>query len=359
LIKRPTTTFGETLVAETPAAPADTALPANASAPPEEKPALPELMRVKVHRVRLEAEDIRGIEFVSETGAPLPAFKAGAHVDVVVILPGKVRARRSYSLASPPGEQPFVYHLAVKCEEHSTGGSAFLHESIRLGYIVEITPPKNFFELREAAHTILIAGGVGITPILAMCYELEEGSKSWELHYTGHTKERMAFRTQVTGFGDRAKMYVGRDPKNGGIDLRAVLSNPKPNTHVYVCGPHSMIEAVHALGHEFGWPDGSVHSEAFTKPEPRPGDGPVEIVVKSTGQVLHVGAKESILDALVGAGVQTDYDCKLGTCGTCAVQVLEGTPDHRDNVLLDSERAGNRMCTCVSRSQTPRLVLDL
>ena len=327
--------------------------------PPEAKPALPELLRVKVHRVRHEAEDIKGIEFVSETGAPLPEFKAGAHIDVVVILPGKLRARRSYSIASPPGEQPFVYHIAVKYEDEGTGGSIFLHESIRLGYVVEITPPKNFFELRDAEHSILIAGGVGIAPILAMCYELDAASKSFEVHYTGRTKERMAFRTQIDGFKEKAKMYVGRNPANGGLDLRAVMKTVRPNTHVYVCGPHSMIEEVHALAHEFGWPDGTVHSEAFTKPEPRPGDGPVEIVIKSTGQTVQVAAKTSILDALIEAGVKTDYDCKVGTCGTCSVQVLEGTPDHRDNVLLDAERAANRMCTCVSRSQTPRLVLDL
>ncbi|MBM3506407.1 MAG: oxidoreductase [Alphaproteobacteria bacterium] len=338
-------------------------MPPDAAAPPppeDEKPALPELMRVKVHRLRHEAEDIRGIELVSESGAPLPAFKAGAHVDVEVILPGKVRARRSYSIASPPGENPFVYHLAVKWEEHSTGGSVFLHENVRLGYVIEITPPKNFFELRpDAEHSILIAGGVGIAPILAMAYELDAESMSFEIHYTGHTRERMAFRPQVEGFTGKSTMYVGRDPNKGGLNLRAIMSRPKPGTHVYACGPTSMIEEVHALGHEYKWPDGAVHSEVFKKPEPRPGDGPVEVVIKSSGQTIQVPKDMSILDAMLAAGVESDYDCKIGTCGTCSVQVLEGMPDHRDNVLLEAERKANRMCTCVSRSETPRLVLDL
>ncbi|MSP20540.1 MAG: oxidoreductase [Alphaproteobacteria bacterium] len=319
----------------------------------------PELLRVRIAKLRMEAEDIRGLELTTENGAPLPAFKAGAHVDIGVILPGKERAMRSYSIASPPSEQPFTYHLVIQYEEHGTGGSIFLHERLKQGYILEITQPKNFFDLKEAEHSILIAGGVGIAPILAMAYELAEGQKLFELHYTAHSPQRMAMKTQVAAFGSAAKITLGRDPKNGGIDLRAILSQPKPGTHVYVCGPHGMIDEVHALAHQFGWLDGTVHSEVFKKPGPRPGDGPVEVVIKSTGQIIQVPAKASILDTILAAGVKQDYDCRVGTCGTCSVQVLEGIPDHRDNVLLESERASNRMCTCVSRSKTARLVLDL
>ncbi len=325
-----------------------------------DKPKEPELIRVRIDQLRMEAEDVRGIELVTETGAPLPAFKAGAHIDIGVILPTRERVMRSYSIASAPSEQPFMYHLVIQYEEHGTGGSIFLHEKVKQHYILEITPPKNFFELKpDAEHSILIAGGVGIAPILAMAYELTEQQKPFELHYTAHNERRMGMRKQVQTFGDAAHMYIGRDPKNGGIDLRKILANPKPNSHVYVCGPHTMIDDVYKLAREAGWADGTVHSEVFKKPDPRPGDGPVDIVIKSTGQIINVPAKTSILDAVLAAGVKQDFDCKVGTCGTCAVNVVEGTPDHRDNCLLISERTAGRMCTCVSRAQTPRLVLDL
>ena len=321
---------------------------------------VPELIRVRIAKLRAEAEDIRGLELVSEEGGPLPAFKAGAHIDIGVILPGRQRTMRSYSLASPPSEQPYSYLVGVQYEEKGTGGSIFLHENVRSSYVLEISPPKNFFPLAEnAEHSILIAGGIGVTPILAMAHELDTEGKSFELHYVARPA-RMAFREHVTGFGERAHVYQsGGSVRHGGLDLRAVMKGAGPGRHAYVCGPAGMIEEVKGLGRELGWPETNVHSEVFTKPEPRSGDGPVEVVVRSTGQVIQVAANKSILDALVDARVPVDFDCRVGTCGTCAVQVLEGIPDHRDNVLLDSEKTANRMCICVSRAATPRLVLDV
>ena len=323
--------------------------------------ALPELLRVRVAKTRYDAEDIRLLELATEDGQALPPFTAGAHIDIEVLLPGRARARRSYSIASAPSEQPFTYLVAVQYEQDGTGGSIFLHEKVRQSYVLDITPPKNFFELKpDAEHSVLLAGGIGVTPLLAMAHQLTAENRSFEFHYVARRAERMAFKSVVEGFGDKAHLYLTNgEPGRGGFDLRKLMGAPQAGRHVYVCGPTGMIEEARALGHELGFPETNVHSEIFKKPEPRPGDGPVEVVIRSTGQVVQVPAKKSILDTLIEAGVTQNYDCRVGTCGTCAVTVVEGTADHRDNVLLDAEKAQNRMCTCVSRSKTPRLVIDL
>lgn len=350
------TTAPAPTASNTAAATAPAAAPGAAAAPP-----LPELIRVKVAKAGFDAEDIRVLELWAEDGQALPLFTPGAHIDIEVMLPGRHRARRSYSIVNPPTDPIFHYTVAIQYEQDGDGGSIFLHEKVRPSYILEATPPKNFFEMApDAEHSVFLAGGIGVTPLLCMAQKLVEENKSFEFHYVGKRPERMAFKNIVQGFGDKGRLYFSQNDKTrGGFDARALMGPPSPNRHVYVCGPTHMIEEVRQIGHELGWDEKNVHTEIFKKPEPRPGDGPVEVVIASTGKTVQVPAKQSILDALLAAGVKQDYDCRVGTCGTCAVTVVEGEADHRDNVLLEAEKVAGRMCTCVSRSKAPRLVIDL
>lgn len=321
----------------------------------------PDALRVRIAAARHATSDIRAFELVAEHSGPLPGFTAGAHIGVEVILPDGERAHRSYSIASPPSEEPNSYLLGVLYEESGTGGSMFMHERAKTGYVLNATKPKNFFELIEGAdHSILIAGGIGITPILAMAHTLTADGQSMEIHYAARSEEHMAFRETVEEIcGDSAHLYFdGGDPKQG-VDIRAVLGAPQPGRHVYVCGPKGMIEAVRNTAELLRWPEDHVHFEVFTPPEAKPGDQPIEVTVRSTGQVLTVEPGTPILDALLAAGVDSDYDCRMGICGSCAVKVLEGEADNRDTVLTTSEHVEEKlMCTCVSWASTPKLVLD-
>ncbi len=320
----------------------------------------------KALRVRIASADhltssIRGFRMVSEHGGPLPGFTAGAHIDVEVYTPDGERAHRSYSIASPPSEEPPEYQLAVLYEDDGTGGSIFMHERARAGYVLNAIGPKNFFEMVDGAnHSVLIAGGIGITPILAMAYFLAETDGSLEMHYAARSEEDMAFRDAVTEVcGDAGHLYFdGGDPAKG-VDIPGVLGAHVPGRHVYVCGPKGMIEAARNAAENLGWPEDHVHFEVFTKPEAKPGDQAIEVTIKSSGQVLTVPPGTPILDVLLDAGIDSDYDCRSGICASCAVVVLEGEPDHRDNVLDKSEHEEEHlMCTCVSWAKTPKLVLD-
>ena len=317
------------------------------------------LLRVGVAGARADAADVRAFDLVAEEGGPLPGFHGGAYVDVAMTLASGVGTRRSYSIASPPQDAPTAYLLGVLREKAGTGGSAHMHDHVREGDVLEITRPKNFFELAAGAeHSVLIAGGIGITPILAMAHELGASGASFELHYAAQTPDRMAFRNTVESFGDRSRLYFdGGDPASG-VPLRDAMGLPDPGRQVYVCGPKGMIEAVRQIGRDRFWPEDHVHFEVFLPPKPLAEDGSIEVVVNSTGETMIVPPGKPILDVLLEASVDSDYDCRMGICGTCAVRVLEGEPDHRDSVLTDSEHAQGMMCTCVSRAKSARLVLD-
>lgn len=319
------------------------------------------LIRVRISNTRNETYDIRKISLVSEDGSALPAFQAGAHVDLVVHLPDRSRALRSYSIASPPSEKPDEYTLAILFEEDGTGGSMFLHEQVRPGYIIEMSAPKNYFKLESGAnHSILIAGGIGITPILSMAHELKDDSQSFELHYVSRSPDTMAFKDLLEGtFRDTTQLYFDDGDPSKGIDINKLLETPKQGNHIYVCGPKGMINSVRSIAESVGWEETQVHYEIFTPPEALAGDAPVEVVAAKSEMTIHVSKETTILEALENAGIECDYDCRIGICGTCSVKVLEGDPAHRDNVLLHSEHQEGMMCTCVSRSNSPRLVLDI
>jgi vanillate O-demethylase ferredoxin subunit len=317
-------------------------------------------LNLTVAAVRQEAEAIKAFELVDPAGGELPAFEPGAHV--VVELPNGIR--RQYSLSSDWRERK-RYEVAVYCEPESRGGSRHMHEGVGPGDTLAISPPANNFRLRPSDGVIwLIAGGIGITPILAMARQLEARGHDYRLHYCVRTAERAAYRDllEQPPFGSKVRFHFdGGDPAKG-LDVGALCARHPEGGRIYCCGPTGLMHAVQAATTH--WPEGTVRFEFFTAdPEvlTHSGrDGSFEVVVNGTGETLVVGADQTILEVLEDHGIQVERLCEEGFCGTCITGVLEGEPDHRDTVLDDAERAGGKLMTvCCSRARSRRLVLDL
>ena len=312
-----------------------------------------ELRRVRVAAIRTEALDIRSYDLVAADGRPLPAFTAGSHVDVH--LPGP--HVRQYSLC---GDVSAVdgYRIAVKLERAGRGGSRSLHESVELGDALSISPPRNHFPLApDARHTILIAGGIGITPILAMARTLHARAADWTLHYCARSREHAAFQAELQSLDEaRVHFHFSEVPV---LDTAGLLRSPPVGTHVYCCGPVALMQAVAAATAH--WAEGSAHFEWFTAPAiAHAPDTACEVELARSGLSLPVPADRSILAVVRDAGVDVPSACEQGLCGTCETRVLSGEPDHRDVLLSPAERAaGTSMMICVSRARSSRLVLDL
>jgi len=316
--------------------------------------------QVRVACIRDEADKIRSYELVALDDSELPSVIAGAHIDVH--LPNGLV--RQYSISSDPDDRR-RYVIAVQREPDSRGGSAYMHEEVEPGDTLAITSPMNNFPIREGARrVILIAGGIGITPVLAMVRQLQKAGADWHLHYCARGPERTAFRALLSAspYGDRTTFhYDGGDPAKG-LDVKALLATPRPGDHVYCCGPTGLMAAVRAASAH--WPLGTVHFEYFSVDEsvipPHEPDAAFEVEIASSGEVFEVPADKSILDVLEENGIEVDSACKDGLCGTCITGVLEGAPDHRDMVLDDEEHAANTLITvCCSRARSKRLKLDL
>jgi vanillate O-demethylase ferredoxin subunit len=315
-------------------------------------------LQVLVRQVRNEAERIRSYELVDPAGAALPAFTAGAHLDVW--LPSGLA--RSYSLANDPVETD-RYVIAVQRELAGRGGSAEMHDAIGEGATIEISAPLNNFPLvAEAGHHRLIAGGIGITPILSMIRELQRRGERWTLHYCARQPDQTAFHDVLTAEPFAAHVQVhhdGGDPAKG-LDFVRLLQTPQAGEHVYCCGPTGFMEAVkRSMAH---WPPGSLHLEYFTAAvqPPAAANDTFEVEIESSGQVFEVPPDRSILQVLEENGIEVESVCCEGVCGTCAVQVVEGVPDHRDVVFDDEMHASNKWITvCCSRSHSKRLKLAL
>ncbi|MFM0213056.1 PDR/VanB family oxidoreductase [Paraburkholderia sediminicola] len=303
------------------------------------------------------ATDICMFELASPGGEALPPFSAGAHIDVHV--DGHVR---QYSLCNSPTETG-LYRIGVLRDPNSRGGSIAMHE-VSCGSTLEISTPKNHFPLVEdAAHSILLAGGIGITPILCMAEHLIRTSQSFELHYCTREPERAAFRERFTApdLKARARLYFDTAAPSERIDLPTVLGRPVTDTHVYVCGPAGFIEAVLATTSKAGWPATHVHREYFgAAPQAAGANGAFQVRLASSGSVVDVPPGITVVEALRNCGVEVPMSCEQGVCGTCLTRVLSGEPDHRDLYLTDEERVANdQFLPCCSRAKTPLLVLDL
>jgi len=316
------------------------------------------LLALQVARIEAATPRIKAVELISRVGEALPAFTAGAHIDVEL---GNGETR-SYSLLNDPAET-HRYLVAVLREIDSRGGSTYVHDRLRVGDILASSEPANNFPLNEAGERhILIAGGIGITPLLAMSRRLAARGLDFTLHYCARSRAEAAFIDEIeTALGPRLVSHFDGGDIARGLDVAALLKERPAAAHVYVCGPPGLIRAVREAAPH--WPKGSVHYELFRGSEadiaPRSSDQAFEIVLKRAGKTLTVPADKSILETLAGAGIKIKTLCKEGVCGTCRVGLLEGRADHRDEVLTDDERERN-IQVCVSRALPGEtLVLDL
>lgn len=318
---------------------------------------------VVVQAIRQEAEEIVGLDLAPVSGGAsrtLPGFTAGAHIDIE-LAPDLVR---QYSLCGDPCDTK-QYSLAVLKEPESRGGSRMIHEKLQVGGRLRISAPKNHFPLEEdGAHAILLAGGIGITPILAMAEELHRAGRSFAMHYSCRTPARAAFvdRIRNSGWADQAQFHFDDGPPDQRLDLAALLGDPAAGTHFYVCGPQGLIDAALATANDAGWADANLHREYFgLAPDTVDLTGDCfRVRVASTGQVFDIGDHDTIADVLNRNGVKVEMSCEQGVCGTCLTRVISGTPDHRDMFLSPAEQAANNvMMVCCSRAKSAELELDL
>lgn len=316
-------------------------------------------LRVRVARKTTEAEGICSFELTDAAGAALPAFTAGAHLDVQV--PGG--PTRQYSLCNNPAEM-HRYLIAVLHEARSRGGSAGMHERVREGDLLDISPPKNHFALAEDATShVLLAGGIGVTPILAMAERLHTRGADFAMHYCTRTRSRAAFAVRLAQAPFSAQVHLHFDDGDAAqrLDLAALLQAPVPGRHLYVCGPQGFMDAVLGTARKQGWPEAQLHYEFFSAaPVDTAGDRGFEVQLARSGRVIAIPAGCSVVHALADAGVFVATSCEQGVCGTCLTRVMAGTPDHRDQYLTPEEQAaGDQFLPCCSRAKTARLVLDL
>jgi vanillate O-demethylase ferredoxin subunit len=319
-------------------------------------------LHVRVGSVRRAAQDVAAVVLLPRSGERLPPFSAGAHIDVVLPLPGGAVVRQ-YSLCNDAAEDG-RYVIGVARSVDGRGGSRWLLDHLREGDDLEIGVPRNSFPLQEAApNTVLIAGGIGITPLLAMARRLAALGRSWTLYYCVRTPQRAAFLGELMALGPTQVIPV-YDGVDGVTPLRLdrVVAAAPAGTHFYCCGPAGLIAAFREA--TTGRPADHVHVEWFAPPPPAPQAQPPAqdfgLRLARSQRELRVAADESILDALLAAGIDVPYSCRTGVCATCETRVLEGACDHRDFVLPPEEAASNgRIMICVSRAKGGMLTLDL
>ncbi|NEB73724.1 oxidoreductase [Streptomyces sp. SID14478] len=303
-----------------------------------------------VRRMTWEADGVLSVELTHPDGKPLPGWAPGAHVDVHV--GGQIR---QYSLCGDPAATG-TYRIGVLNEPSSRGGSRHVHTALRPGQSVTVSEPRNHFALEEAAAYVFVAGGIGVTPLLAMAREAARRGVDWRMTYGGRGRASMAFTDELAALGGEVTL-VPQD-ELGHIDLAATLAELPEGALVYCCGPEPLLAAVEAV-----CPAERLRVERFAAPvvERAADDGEFEVECRASGLRLTVGPDSSILEAAERAGLDVAHSCRDGICGSCETRVLDGAPDHRDFLLSDAERAaGTSMMICVSRCAAgSRLVLDL
>lgn len=311
---------------------------------------------VRVAQRTEAAEGIVSLLLEAGDGGALPPYEAGAHVDVEI---GRGLVRQ-YSICSAPDERG-RYRLGVLLDPNTRGGSRIIHSELAEGSCLRIGQPRNLFRLnRSARRSILLAGGIGITPILAMAYDLKRDGKTFELHYTARSLGGAAFIEEMkAAFGNRFAFYADDEKDAPRFDLSMVLSQAKPEDHIYCCGPGGFIDFVLEQARRAGWPEANLHVERFSATPVITG-APFRVLAQKSGLEVEVGEGQTILQALQGAGLDVPSSCESGVCGTCMCRVLKGSPDHRDYFQTDDEKAGNdRIAICCSRSLSEFIVLDI
>jgi vanillate O-demethylase ferredoxin subunit len=316
-------------------------------------------LTVQVARKAIEATDICTFELVDPSNRPLPPFSAGSHIDVSV--PGGMT--RQYSLCNDPSES-HRYLIGVLKDPATRGGSKAMHEHVNEGDVLQISTPKNHFALaHHARRSLLLAGGIGITPILCMAERLSIAGSDFEMHYASRSRDRMAFHDRILAspFASKVHFHFDDGPASQKLDLSELLARPEDGVHLYVCGPKGFMDAVLGKARANAWPESQLHYEFFAAEAVKsPDDHGFQVKLASSGRIVPIAKDQSVTDALREAGVEIPTSCEQGVCGTCLTRVLEGEPDHKDLYLSPDEQAANDQFTpCCSRSKSPLLVLDL
>lgn len=320
-------------------------------------------LQARLHAIEWLATGIHGFDLRPVDETAWPVATAGAHIDLH--LPNGLV--RSYSLVNVPGER-HRYQIAVLRDQAGKGGSRSVHDQLRVGQVLTLSEPRNHFPLREDAQlSVLIAGGIGITPIWSMAQRLSQTGAPWRLYYSARTRETAAFVDQVealaAGSGNAVHLNFDNGESDKRMDLRTIVAASPSNADFYCFGPMPMLAAFEAA--TAPCEPGRVHREYFAAPVAAActaavHDGAFTVHLSRAGKTLSVPPGISVLDAVLQAGVEVPYSCMSGICGACATRVSDGVPDHRDLVLTDAEReAGDQMILCCSRSKTPELTLEL
>ena len=311
------------------------------------------VLTLRLESVSYAATDTHLYEFVSPDGAPLPAYAPGAHLDIHM----PAGLLRQYSLARPwrAGQG---YLVGIKLDAASRGGSRFMHEQARVGALFQVGGPRNHFPLAEdAPHSVLIAGGIGVTPIFCMAQWLDAAGAAFELHYAVRSRADAAFLDRLERMAPRVRLHVDAEAE-GVLDVAGLVAAARPDAHLYCCGPGPMMQAFEAAA--AGRPPDRVHVEYFAGPAPAPIEGGFVVALARSGREFVVAPGVTILETLRGAGLTVPASCEQGVCGTCETRVLDGVPDHRDLLLTPAEKAaGKTMMICCSGALSDRLVLDL
>ncbi|WP_316765966.1 PDR/VanB family oxidoreductase [Streptomyces sasae] len=298
------------------------------------------------------------LDLVRPDDGELPEFAAGAHVDVLV--DGAAGLVRQYSLCGPPQDRT-RYRLAVLAEAASRGGSLGMHR-LREGDRLRISRPRNRFGVSdEARRHLLVAGGIGVTPLLAMAHALEASGAEYELHYCARSRADSAFVEELEN-NPRVRLHFDDGPDEQRFSVAGDIGPADPEAAIYVCGPGGFMDFVISSARGAGWPAEAIHKERFAPVEDtatHTAGGTFTVRLVKSGDEYEIKDGESVLDVLLAAGVDAPYSCQQGICGECIVRVLAGEPDHRDDILTDRERADGMFTTCSSRAHSPILELDL
>jgi len=317
-----------------------------------------QLIPVRVEGRTSEAEDIAGFTLVSIDGSALPPFSAGAHIDVHI----RAGLVRQYSLCNAPHET-HRYQIGVLRDPQSRGGSQAVHERMHVGDVLHISTPRNHFALTPAKRTLLLAGGIGVTPLLSMAEELAASGADFAMHYCARNPQRTAFRARIaaSAFADCVSYHFDSGADAQKLNLPQLLATPDAHTHLYVCGPGGFIDHVMQTAKQYGWPPVQLHLEYFAGVAPlKDGDQVFDVKLASSGQVFSIPAGVTVIKVLAEHGIDIPVACEQGVCGTCLTRIIDGEPDHRDVYLSDDERAANDIFTpCCSRAKSALLVLDL
>ncbi len=321
----------------------------------DQNPGMPQPMELMLTSIVYAARDTNIYTFARADGSPLPGAEPGAHIGL--LLPNGME--RQYSLVDY-GPELAAYRVGVKRDPNSRGGSMFMHDSMRVGGMVKVLPPRNNFPLKEDAElVVLLAGGIGITPIYCMIKKLKALGRPWQLYYSSRTRMDAAFYNELKS---EAGAHFHFDDEEAGkfLQVASIIGGLPKTAHMYCCGPSPMLAAFEAAAAANGFASEQVHVEYFTPKFAAAQEGGYVVELQRSKRELTVPQGKTILQVIREAGIEVPHSCEEGVCGACETRVISGTPDHRDTILTETERKeGHTMMICCSGSKSPRLVLDI